>query len=838
MIATQLPIEPVLPALHAALQEHPIVIVQADPGAGKSTVLPLSLLDQPWLGSRRIVMLEPRRQATRAVARRMASLLGENTGRRVGYRMRLDTCVSRDTRIEVVTEGILTRRLQNDPALEDVACVIFDEFHERSLNADLGLALCLDAQAGLREDLKLIIMSATLDTAALSDFLGGAPVISAAGRSFPVDTRHLPRGGGRRIEADVTAAVLRALREDGGDLLVFLPGRGEIERIRQNLAQHVMATGIEVLPLYGDLPAAEQDKALTPANAGLRKVVLATSIAETSLTIEGVSVVIDSGLARRARFDPRSGMTRLETLTVTRAAADQRRGRAGRLGPGTCYRLWSPATEQQLAAFTPPEILEADLCPLVLEVANWGAERPQQLRWMTAPPAAAWTQASELLQWLGALDERGRITPAGREMAGLGMHPRLARMLLEARGLGLSVLGCEIAAILSGRDMLRMPPGMRHADLHWRLEALRRGAGALPAGIDVMGGLRAQVAKLARDWQRQFGGGDRGASGGDDEQLGVLLAHAYPDRIARRRDGDGGRYLLSNGRGATLPQGDPLAREPWLVVADLDAGEREARIYLAAPISREQIERHLGAQIREHESIAWDSRSQSVAARRERRYGALVLAESAIERHDPALAVAAMIAGIREMGLQALPWNAASRGLRARMEFIRTLEGAASDWPEVSDENLEATLEQWLAPWLSGITRRDHLARLDLNQALLALLSWDRQKQLETLAPTHVEVPSGSRIALDYSGDQPALAVRLQEVFGMQDTPRVGGGRVPVTMQLLSPARRPVQTTRDLKSFWERGYHEVRKELKGRYPKHYWPDDPHAAEPTRRVRPR
>ena len=827
-----LPIQAVLPALRAALATSTAAVLEAPPGAGKSTVVPLALLGEPWLGDRRIVMLEPRRLATRAVATRLAATLGESVGRRVGYRMRLDTRTSRDTIVEVVTEGILARRLESDPALEDVGLVIFDEFHERSLAADLGLALCLDAQRNLRPDLRLLVMSATLDGAAVARLLGEAPRITSEGRMFPVEVRHARRAPDH-VEREVAATVRRALEESPGDALVFLPGAPEIRRLERNLGDGGLPAGVRVLPLHGELPPDMQDAALAPSPPGSRKVVLATSIAETSLTIEGVRIVVDSGLARRSRFDAGSGMSRLETLPVSLAAAEQRRGRAGRLSAGVCYRVYTAAAERLLPAATAPEVLEADLAPLALELAAWGTDATQ-LSWLDPPPAAHLAQARELLTSLGALDEVGRITPLGRQMAGLGLHPRLARMRLAARGTDAVAMAARLAALLSERDLARSRPGERDASLEQRLELL---AGRDVAGLEADRGALARVRRLATLWT-----GALPAAPGSrvtTADAGLLLATAYPDRIARRR-GDSPRYLLANGRGAAFPGPDALSQHEFLVIADLDAGEREARIHLAAPVARDALLESLGDAVRRIDRVEWDRREAAVVARRELRYGALVLEEAALRNPSREDQVTAMLAGVADLGLEALPWSRAARVLQTRVAFARAALGAdaAVSWPDLADVALAATLAEWLGPYLDGILRRDHLAKLDLASILGARLDHGQQRELDRLAPTHLTVPSGSRVPIDYESDPPRISVRLQEVFGMATTPRVANGRVALALELLSPAHRPVQVTRDLESFWARGYAEVRKELKGRYPKHYWPDDPRTAEPTARARPR
>jgi ATP-dependent helicase HrpB len=842
-----LPVEEALAPLRAALGTQHAAVLQAPPGAGKSTVVPLALLDEEWARGKRLIMLEPRRLAARAIAQRMAQTLGESVGRTVGYRMRFDTRVSRDTRIEVVTEGVLTRLLQSDPALEGVAAVIFDEFHERSLQADLGVALALDARAHLTPELRLLVMSATLDGAAVARLLGDAPLISAHGRIFPVETRYAGKGlpalpgapsGSRPQDSPerlIAQLVSRALREEHGDVLVFLPGAREIRQLHSWLNSAQLASGVQVLPLFGDLASEQQDAALAPAVRGVRKVVLATNIAETSLTIPGVRVVVDSGLVRRACFDPVTGMSRLETQRISRASADQRQGRAGRLAAGVCYRAWSEGAQSTLVAFTPPEILDADLAPLALELASWGARDAAALRWLDAPPAAQLGSARDLLARLGALDGAGSITAHGRELARLGAHPRLAHMLLRARALGQLPLAAQLAALLSERDLLRAGAGTRDADIRARLEVLRaedRTSAFDPQALQ-------RVRRAARDLERQAdsAGGATGASradtGGD---AGLLLAFAYPDRIGRKRAGGAGRFILANGRGAAFmgPQG--LARQELIVAVDLDDRERDARILLAAPLERRDLMEHFADRIRRRESVQWSTREQAVIARRTVELDALVLEEQPLTEIPADAARREMLTGVRELGIAALPWNREARDLQARIEFVA---GAHAAWPAVSDAALGATLEAWLAPWLDGVTRREHLARVPLIDALRAQLTWEQQRELEEWAPANLTMPSGSRIRVDYLDDSaPAVSVRLQEVFGLADTPRLGRGRVPVTFKLLSPARRPVQVTRDLASFWRGAYAEVRKDLRGRYPKHYWPENPLAAEPTRGVRPR
>jgi ATP-dependent helicase HrpB len=849
-----LPIDEALPHLRRALKEHSSAVLTAPPGAGKSTVVPLVLLDEPWAANRRILMLEPRRLAARAVALRMAQTLKEAVGRTVGYRMRLDTKVSRETRVEVVTEGVLTRMLQSDPALEGVAAVLFDEYHERSLQADLGLALALDARESVAPDLKLLVMSATLEGAAVARLLGDAPVVTAHGRSFPVATHYAgkglpplpetgpPRGTQESPETLTARIVRRAVQEEQGDVLVFLPGAREIQRVRALLEGSASAVfdgteRLQILPLYGELSSEEQEAALMPARPGSRRVVLATNIAETSLTIPGVRVVVDSGLVRRLRFDPATGMSRLETERVSRASAEQRQGRAGRVAPGVCYRAWSEGAQRSLAPFSSPEIVEADLTPLALELASWGVREAAALRWLDPPPAAMLASARDLLERLGALDAAGRISPHGREMARVGVHPRLAHMLLRAREIGSLPLAADLAALLSERDLLRGTAGARDADIRGRIEALRGELAA--AGIDRAALQRAR--RGARELLRQLGTAG-GAAAGDlrhDGSVGGLLALAFPDRIGRRRIGGEGRFTLTNGRGAHFAEPQSLARQELIVAVDLDDRERDARIRLAAPLSRGDIDRHMASRLERGDSVEWNAREQAVLARRVLRLGGLVLEESALPEVPAQEARAAMLEGIRQLGIESLPWSREARDLQARVAFVRRLGGDFERWPDLADAALAAANGDWLAPWLDGLTRREHLARIPLLEALTARLSWEQRRELETLAPSHLTVPSGSRVRIDYLDDSaPAVAVRLQEVFGLTATPRIGSGRVPLTFKLLSPAQRPVQVTRDLASFWRGAYAEVRKDLRGRYPKHHWPENPLEAQPVRGVRRR
>jgi len=831
---TQLPISAVLPEIRAALQGASGLVLQAPPGAGKTTGVPLALLDAPWLAGQRMIMLEPRRLAARAAAARMAETLGEAVGQSVGYRIRFESKVSAATRIEVVTEGILTRMLQDDPSLPGIGLVIFDEFHERSLNADLGLALCLESQGALRDDLKILVMSATLDCGPVAALMGGVPMVTSEGRAFPVETRFLARPEPRRFADGVANAVGQALREEEGDVLVFLPGAGEIRRVEALLAEHPAARGVTIAPLYGDLPAEAQDRAIRRGGDG-RKVVLATAIAETSLTIDGVRVVVDGGQMRVPRFDPSSGMTRLVTLPVSRASADQRRGRAGRTAPGVCYRLWSEAEDRALQLFTAPEVTEADLAPLALDLAQWGIADANALAWLDAPPAAALAQARDLLAELGAVDEGGRITGHGRAMNRLAMHPRLAHMILRARDLGLGGLACDLAAILGERDVIKAERGFRDSDVRLRLDALR-GQSEQVRGLAVDRGALARVRQAAKEWRRRVGL-KPGQEDGEGLDAGIVLAFAYPDRIARRRPGGEPRYALSGGRGALFADAEPLSAEEWLVAAELDGDRREARIFLAAALTKAEIEEHFAESIRTVEAVAWDRRDEMVRASRQRRLFALVLDEQKLDSAAPDALAAAMAEGVRVMGLTCLPWSGDLSKWRERVELLRRLDPDGG-WPDLSDPVLLDGLEEWLAPYLTGITRRAHLTRLDLSQALRGLVPWDMARRLDDLLPTHVTVPSGSRVPIDYSGETPVLAVRLQEMFGCADTPRILDGKVPLLLHLLSPARRPVQVTRDLASFWANAYHAVKADLKGQYPKHWWPDDPMQAEPTARAKPR
>ncbi|WP_165857211.1 ATP-dependent helicase HrpB [Marinobacter sp. JSM 1782161] len=816
-----LPIDALIPDLQTTLAQTTTVLLQAPPGAGKTTRVPLALLDADWRGDGRILMLEPRRIAARAAARFMAQQLGEKPGETVGYRTRLDTRVSARTRIEVVTEGILTRLIQQDPALEDYAAVLFDEFHERSLQADLGLALVRESQQALRDDLRVLVMSATLDTAPLAALLDDAPVLTSEGRAYPVEVhyRPLPSRGGQpaRLPDHVVAVIREALDAQTGSILTFLPGAGEIRLVERLIRPH-LPPGTHLTPLYGNLKGEEQDRAIQPAPAGERKIVLATAIAETSLTIEGVRVVIDAGQARRARFDPNSGMTRLITGRVSQAAAEQRKGRAGRVEPGVCYRLWGESEQQGLPAFTPPEILEADLAPLALELAQWGARDPADLEWLDAPPPAHWAQAVELLQWLDLLDRDGAITDHGRRARALGIHPRLAHMVLKGRERGYPQTAARLAALLGDRDLLGPQAG---ADLLHRVQVLTGDYRAPNLDRHRLDALRRAVDRLLPQ---------KDARDRDDAQpVGRLLALAYPDRIARRRPGDANRYQLSNGRGARLGDEDALGREDWLVAADLDGQARESRIFLAAATDRATLESDLAEHIDTVDDARWDDARGTVIARRVRRLGRLILDEKALPDPGPEQIQLGLLNAVREKGLDSLPWTDAARQWRARVQHMRALEPDA--WPDTSEAALLDSLDQWLAPFLAGVRNWKGLQQVALIDALQSRLDYAQQQTLKRELPTALEIPTGQSIRLDYSADNgPVLAAKLQALFGWTETPRLANGRLPVVIHLLSPAQRPLAVTADLANFWREVYPQVRKEQRGRYPKHPWPEDPMTAE--------
>ena len=834
----RLPIAAVLEELEAVLSRNRSAVLVAPPGAGKTTAIPLFLLPAPWLEGKRILLLAPRRLAARAAAFRMATLLKEPVGETVGYRIRMESRVGPRTRIEVITEGVLTRMLQSDPGLAGVGIVIFDEFHERSLDADLGLALCREVQGIFNEHLKLLVMSATLDPAAVTTLLDDAPLIQCQGRSFPVETRYAPPRQPDFIERAVMEIILRSTAAEEGNLLVFLPGAPEIRRVARLLAEAGLPDRWDVAPLYGNLPRDRQDAAIAPPPAGRGKIVLTTSIAETSLTIEQIGVVVDSGLRRAPRFDPRAGMTRLVTLPVSRASADQRRGRAGRLGPGICYRLWSEAAHTTLAAHNRPEILDTDLAGLALELAEWGVTSTDALGWLDPPPPGAFEQARSLLAELGAVDDRGKITAHGRLMAELPMHPRLAHMVLSAREADMGRTACELAAILSERDPLFFTGGLRDADLRLRLDALHAFKAHTPVSLpdcSVDNDAMRRILKVAALLRQRL---NINTGPEAPPEVGRLLAWAYPDRIACRRSDGAGRYLMTCGRGAFFKPLEPLGAHDFLVIAELDGELREARIFMAAAYDRDTLMEQFNHRVQWQDRVVWDEQRQAVAAERRLTLDALTLRSEPLNSPDPRALTAAMITGIRKTGIDVLPWTRALRTWQARVMLLRRAVSGEEDWPDLSDAALAADLETWLEPFLEGITSIRALARLDLGNALHSHLSWRQQQQLDTLAPTHMLVPAGARRPIDYSAEIPVLAVRIQEMFGAADTPAIADGRLPLQLHLLSPAGRPAQITRDLAGFWRNSYPAVKKELKGRYPKHYWPDDPLNAKPTDRVKPR
>lgn len=834
-----LPIDDVLPKLLVALGRGRCAVVVAPPGAGKTTRVPLALLDAPWLGKQAIVMLEPRRLAARAAAARMAHTLGERVGQTVGFRVRGESKISAATRIEVVTEGILTRVLLDDPTLEGIGAVLFDEYHERSLVADTGLALALESQATVREDLRLLVMSATLDGAAVATLLGKAPIIESKGRMFPVTVRWIDRRENERVEARASRAVRAALAETDGDVLVFLPGAGEIRRVEENLVGSPLPSDVRVYPLHGSMASGEQDVAIAPSPAGSRKVVLATTIAETSLTIEGVRVVIDAGLVRVPRFSPHSGMTRLETIKVSKASAEQRRGRAGRVASGQCWRLWAEHEHGALLDRLPPEINDADLAPFALDLAAAGIRDPATLRWLDAPNPVRFAQAVALLTQLGALGADGRLTPHGRAMSALPVHPRLAHLLLVARDRKLGSLACDVAALLAERDIVRSLSPMKgpaEADLRLRLEVLSAGPGAAGLashGLEVDHGALRRVRDEADALRKTL---RAGRAIHDSHDAGALVALAYPERLARRRDGNAPRFVMRGGMGAVLAGAQSLAMSEWLAIAQVDGAANEARIFLAAPLSDVEAREIAGGAITTDDDVRWDAAAGRVRARRTERLGAIVLGSTPLTTDDPALVARALTAHVAAHGLDALPWSDVAREWQQRAAFARTQDATI---PDVSDAALLASVEAWLLPALGEKARANALATFDLAGAIVHQLGWQGRAAVERLAPTHLTVPTGSRVRVDYADPaNPGLSVRVQELFGLAQTPTVGDGRMPVVITLLSPAHRPVQVTRDLGAFWRTSYAEVRKELRGRYPRHPWPDDPLHAEPTTRAKRR
>nr|WP_275786897.1 ATP-dependent helicase HrpB [Rhizobium gei] len=815
-ILPDLPVKAILPELGEALESKPSLVLSAPPGAGKTTLVPLFLLDQPWRGDRRILLLEPRRLAARAAAGRMASLIGETVGETVGYRMRLDSRISQKTRIEVITEGVFARMLLDDPELPGVAAVLFDEFHERSLDADFGLALTLDVQRALREDLRLVVMSATLDVERVAALLGDAPVVESKGRSFPVELRYQERPAGERIEDSVTRAILEAHRQEAGSILAFLPGRAEITRTAERLEGRLDA-GTAVTPLYGNLSQAEQDAAIRPAAAGMRKIVLATSIAETSITIDGVRIVIDSGLQRLPAFEASTGITRLETVRVSRASADQRAGRAGRTEPGIAIRLWHQGQTAALPAFTPPQILTSDLSGLVLDLAHWGVGDPSTLAFLDLPPATAWQEAKALLRQLEAIDGNGALTARGKRIRNLALPPRLAAMAVSAADEGQGQEACLLAVLLTEQGL-----GGTSLDLEERLRRFKSERGD-----------RAEASRgLARRMAREIGGA--GAPGAP-VQPGVLLMHAFPDRIALQRGGRG-RFIMANGRGAELPDTERLAGATMLVIADLTGRAGAQRILAAAEISRADVEAHLPHAILREDQSVFDRASRQVRARRVTRLGAIIFEEIPLPRPKGEAAARALADGVRQLGLAALPFSKDATQLRDRIGFLHRMLG--DPWPDMSDESLLARLDEWFVPFQGDTRGIDDIPPASLSEGLLSLVPLETARDLSRLAPTHFQAPTGQRHPIRYDGEEPVLSIRVQELYGLKAHPAIGAGRLPLLLELMSPGHKPMQTTRDLPGFWAGSWRDVRADMRGRYPKHPWPEDPASAQPTTRAKPR
>ena len=820
------PITPLLPDIVRRLSDHPRLVLEAPPGAGKTTQVPLALLDEPWLQGRKIVMLEPRRVAARAAAGFMARQRGEAVGGTVGYRIRFENKVGPDTRIEVVTEGILTRMIQDDPMLEGVGAILFDEFHERHLAGDLGLALALDVQAQLREDLRIVVMSATLDGEKLARFLD-APRLSSEGRGFPVQVAHFPARRDEAIEVQARRAIEHAVLTHPGDVLVFLPGQREIARVEAMLAD-VLSEDIVVLALHGELPVEKQSEALQPDPQGRRRVVLATNVAESSVTLPGVRVVVDSGLAREPSYDPNSGFSRLEVTHISQASADQRAGRAGRVAEGWAYRLWPQS--QRLDPQRRPEIALVELGALALELAAWGSD---DLRFVDAPPPGAMNAARDLLRRLGALTASNAITPLGKRMLALGTHPRLAAMLLSADEGEDRALACDLAALVEARDPLRM--GGDALAARWRaLAAFRNGRAPQDANRSGL----AAIDAAAKQWRRRVRETTAPPASVEAHRLGDVLMHAFPDRIGFQHPQDARRYLLANGRSARLFDDSALVGEPWIVVSELRHEARDALVQRAAPVDERCLRRDFADRFVTEDTVRWDASRRALSAQRESRFDQIVFDARPAGRVDPALAAAALTDAVRDLGLDALPWPESLRQWRERVRCLR-------DWmpdlglPDLSDDALMATLDDWLQPAFAGKTRLDALGEDDLANALKSGLDWSLRQRIDALAPTRITVPSGMERRIEYAhGQPPLLAVKLQELFGLADTPRVADGRVPVLLHLLSPGGKPLQVTSDLRNFWNSTYAEVKKEMKGRYPKHPWPDDPWSARATHRAKPR
>jgi ATP-dependent helicase HrpB len=825
--AVILPISPLLPELRAALDAHPRLVLEAPPGAGKTTQVPLALLDAPWRAGGKILMLEPRRVAARAAAGFMAKQLGEEVGRTVGYRIRFEAKVSAATQVEVVTEGILTRLMQDDPTLDGIAAILFDEFHERHLAADLGLALALDVQAQLRPDLRLVVMSATLDGERLARFLD-APRLSAEGRAYPVTVSHFPARRDEPATAQLRRCVEHALAQHPGDLLVFVPGQREIADAMRAL-EPVLPADVRLLPLHGELPVEAQSAALNPDPDGRRRVVLATNVAESSVTLPGVRVVIDTGLAREPRFEPNSGFSRLDTVAISQASADQRAGRAGRVAEGWCYRLWPES--QRLEPNRRAEIAQVELSGLALELASWGEA---DLRFVDAPPRGALAAGVDLLKSLGALDASGRITAFGKRVLALGTHPRLAAMLLAPSDASETALACDLAALVEARDPLKGP---RRDDVAARWQALAAfRAGRTP--VDASRSGLAAIDQQAKQWRRRLRCEAVPPKDAPNHLLGDLLLHAFPDRIGVQHPTDPRRYALSNGRSARVFDDSALYGEPWIVASELRFEARDGLILRGAPVDEARLQREFPERFVEEDTVRWDASARALVARRERRFDRVVLESKPAGRPDPARAAQALTDAIRELGLEALPWT---DGLKQWLERLRCLREWMPElaWPEASDEALLASLDDWLKPAFQGKTRLDALSEEELGDALKSRLDWSLKSKMDALAPRRITVPSGMERPITYAhGERPVLACKLQELFGLADTPRIADGRVPLTLHLLSPGGAPLAITQDLKSFWNNAYPDVKKDMKGRYPRHPWPDDPWTATATHRAKPR
>lgn len=825
-----LPVLKIIPELKTAFRDTARIVLSAPPGAGKTTLLPQSLLDEPWLEGKKIIMLEPRRAAARAAASRISVLLGEKTGKTVGWRVRGESCVSSSTRIEIVTEGILAAMIQSDPELAGIGLVIFDEFHERSINADLGLALSLDIQENLRGNLRILVMSATLDVDAISHMMNGCSIIRCEGRSYPVDVRHEGAFCSyRELPSRAASVVLRTVKERPGGILVFLPGAFEINSAVA-LIKPAVPEGVSVIPLYGSMDRTVQDEALAPPAPGKRKIVVATNIAETSLTIEGISTVVDSGFEKVSRFSPSSGMSSLETVKISKASAEQRRGRAGRLGPGLCIRLWNEHEERQLPDFATPEILESDMTPLCLELAAWGTP-PEKLHWLDLPPAGAMAASEELLKELGALDESGKTTPVGREMARLPVHPRLASMLLRADALDMLPLASEIAALLEERDIVPASDSSSGADFRERIRLLRRytenksASGVLSEVCRRVLVIRDQLLRILRS---QF-------APQDIERAGDIASFAYPDRIGKQRGASSLNYLLRNGKGACFKDALSSLNEPFITALRVDSSGADAVIRLAAPLSEDFIRKEFADDITESEDVSFDEERGAVNLRKTKMLGSIVLDSAPVASPSPELLAKALCSGIRRKGLYVLPWDKESISFRDRVYFAH--RNSPDIWPDFSDDALLASLEEWLAPFLNGIRSLDALKKLDIKTVLLSALDYQLKRRLDREYPEFFETPAGSHLRIDYSAEEPELSVRVQELFGCREHPSLCDGRLKVKLKLLSPAMRPIQITSDLPAFWSGSWELVKKEMKGRYPKHFWPDDPANSPPTRRTRP-